>query len=290
MNDAGPHPADLHQPGDSPSLQEWERHFPGLFDNVSTLSGAANIILQLSNPAVGYGVKESTVRSGNVFVHPYKRGRTTFTYLAVAMAGTAEEKLAYRAAVDRSHEQVRSTEKSPVRYNAFDPELQLWVASCLYYGFRDVWSKLRGEPSRADTEKLLKMSEPLATTLQVPPERWHPSLDAFEAYWEKNLNAFTIDETLRAFLLRIAGLEFLGRPLSGLFGRFNRFVTTGFLPPQVREKMRLPWDARRQRHFDRLMRFFGFMNRLLPLAVRGLFLSLMLRDLRRRRKKGKPLV
>ena len=48
---------------------------------------------------------------------------------------TAEEKLAYRRAVNGAHAQVYSTDESPVEYNAFNPELQLWVAACLYWGF-----------------------------------------------------------------------------------------------------------------------------------------------------------
>ena len=40
--------------------------------------------MQLARPGVGYGVMESRVESGRVDLHPIKRARTTFTYLAVA--------------------------------------------------------------------------------------------------------------------------------------------------------------------------------------------------------------
>ena len=43
--------------------------------------------MQLARPEVGYGVIESPVESGSVFRHPYKRTRTTLTYLVVAMRG-----------------------------------------------------------------------------------------------------------------------------------------------------------------------------------------------------------
>ena len=114
-------------------------------------AGTANIIMQLSRPGVGHGVVESPVDSGKATLHPIKRARTTFTYLAVALWGTDVERKVYRNAVNGSHAQVRSTDASPVEYNAFDPDLQLWVAACLYRGLEDVHramfpdSNFRGE-------------------------------------------------------------------------------------------------------------------------------------------------
>jgi uncharacterized protein (DUF2236 family) len=77
-----------------------------LLNPAAVLLPAANVIMQLSAPPVGYGVVESPVDSGNVYKHPFKRARTTGTYLAAATVGT----------------------ESSVSYNAFDPRLQLWVA------------------------------------------------------------------------------------------------------------------------------------------------------------------
>ena len=54
---------------------------------VALLAGPANVIVQLARPGVGYGVMESRVESGRVGLHPIKRARTTFTYLAVATGG-----------------------------------------------------------------------------------------------------------------------------------------------------------------------------------------------------------
>src|SRR3954464_4613296 len=97
---------------------------------VGLLAGPANVIMQLSRPGVGYGVVESRVESGRADRHPIKRARTTFTYLAVANLGSDSQKAAYRRAVNKAHAQVYSTDESPVKYNAFDKDLQLWVAAC----------------------------------------------------------------------------------------------------------------------------------------------------------------
>src|SRR6476660_10602745 len=93
------------------------------------LAGPANVIMELSRPGVGHGVVESRVESGRIDRHPIKRARTTFTYLAVSVNGTAEQQAAYRRAVNGAHAQVYSTEESPVSYNAFDAELQMWVGA-----------------------------------------------------------------------------------------------------------------------------------------------------------------
>ena len=110
---------------------------------VALLSGPANVIMELARPGVGYGVKDSRVESGRADRHPIKRASTTFTYLAVATNGSDEQKAAFRRAVNRAHAQVYSTDDSPVEYNAFDKDLQLWVGACLYKGFVDVYRRLR---------------------------------------------------------------------------------------------------------------------------------------------------
>src|SRR5213076_1469666 len=58
----------------------------------SALYGAANVVMQLALLPVGRGVAESTVDSGRVDKHPYKRQRTTGQYLIVAMLGTEAER------------------------------------------------------------------------------------------------------------------------------------------------------------------------------------------------------
>lgn len=128
------------------------------------------MIAQLTLPAVGYGVYESKVETGNLFKHPVKRTRTTLTYLAVAAMGDAELRRKYRHAVSKSHAHVRSSSSSPVKYNAFDAKLQLWVAACLYRGWEDM-IRLYGDPS-VITEEAYRQGAIMGTTLQMPPEMW----------------------------------------------------------------------------------------------------------------------
>src|SRR6201998_1617412 len=139
---------------------------------VALLAGPANVIMQLARPGVGYGVLESRVESGRVDLHPIKRARTTFTYLAVAIAGSEAQKQAFRQAVNRAHAQVYSTPDSPVQYNALDVDLQLWVEARLYKGFVAIHRICIGELDGEDADRYYREGVALATTLQVPPERW----------------------------------------------------------------------------------------------------------------------
>src|SRR6185312_15660773 len=219
------------------------------FMGSALLAGPANVIMQLSIPAVGYGVMESRVESGRVDRHPIKRARTTFTYLAVATHGTDEQKAAFRRAVNRAHAQVYSLDDSPVKYNAFDPELQMWVAACLYKGAVDVYRLFIGEMDDETADAHYREGMTLGTTLQVPPEMWPQDRVAFDEYWRKSLEKVHIDDQVRKYLHGIATGR-TGLPVPRIIRRpmeqFSLLVTTGFLPQRFRDEMRYPWDARRQ--------------------------------------------
>lgn len=272
------------------TARDLDRMIPGVLDGLNILAGGANVILQLGWPGVGHGVAESRVESGSLLKHPFKRTRTTLTYLAVATMGTAAEKRAYAGAVNRVHARVHSTDQSPVRYSAMDPELQLWVAACLYYGFVDSLTKFRKAPAPEVAADFYRRAEGLGTMLQVRPGLWPADLEAYRAYWAQGLARVAIDGTVRRYLTDLAELRFLPKPLAFLFGRFNRFVTTGFLPPELRAAMGFDWDAGRERRFLRLTRRLGKVNALMPRVLRQAPYLYVLWDFRRRLRKGLPLV
>jgi uncharacterized protein (DUF2236 family) len=261
---------------------------------VALLAGPANVIMQLARPAVGYGVMESRVESGRVDLHPIKRARTTFTYLAVATGGSDAQKEAFRRAVNRAHAQVYSTADSPVQYNAFDIDLQLWVGACLYKGAVDVYRIFVGELEGADAERHYREGMALATTLQVPPERWPADRAAFDRYWQESLANVHIDDAVRDYLYPIAAGRARGvalpRRVQRLLDSSALLITTGFLPQRFRDEMRLPWDAAKQRRFDRLMAVLRTVNRMLPRFVRRFPFNVLLADVDRRIRTGRPLV
>ena len=261
---------------------------------IALLAGPANVIMQLARPGVGYGVLESRVESGRVDRHPIKRARTTFTYLAVANNGTDEQKAAFRRAVNRAHAQVYSTDESPVKYHAFDKDLQLWVAACLYKGAVDVYRLFVGEMDEATADRHYAEGMALGTTLQVPAEMWPADRAAFDGYWQRSLDQVHIDGTVREYLFPIAAGRMRGVKLPVAVQRrlddFNLLITTGFLPQRFRDEMQLPWDARRQRRFDRLMVVLRTVTHVMPRFVRQFPFNVLLKDLDWRIRTGRPLV
>ncbi len=200
--------------------------------------------MQLASPGVGYGVLESPVDSGNVYKHPFKRARTTGTYLAAATIGTDADRDLIRAEVDRVHAQVRSTSSSPVSYNAFDPQLQLWVAACLYRYYIDQHEFLYGPLDDDAADAVYADAKKLGTTLQVRADMWPPDRVAFDEFWKRSLDELRIDPPVREHLHGVAAMAFLPAPLRLLAGRFNLFATTGFLPSGVPRAYAVAVDRR----------------------------------------------
>lgn len=266
----------------------------GAMMGVGLLAGAANVVMQLSRPGVGYGVVESRVESGRIDRHPVKRARTTFTYLAVSAQGTAKQQAAFRRAVNGAHAQVYSTEESPVSYNAFDPGLQMWVGACMYRGVVDIYKIFVGEPDAQAARQLFSQGIALGTMLQVPREMWPADQAAFDRYWEESMADVHIGDDVRDFLWPIAAGRVRGAKLPASVQRrmddFNLLITGGFLPQRFRDEMRLQWDDEKQRRFDQMMKRLRFVNDLLPGVVREFPFNAMLKDLDWRIRTGRPLV
>jgi uncharacterized protein (DUF2236 family) len=261
-----------------------------LLNPAATLLPAANVIMQLALPGVGYGVLESPVDSGNVYKHPFKRARTTGTYLAVATIGTETDRALIRSALDSVHRHVRSTASSPLSYNAFDPKLQLWVASCLYRYFVDQHEFLHGPLDDAQADAVYHDAKRLGTTLQVPERMWPPDRVAFDEYWKRTLDELHIDPPVREHLRGVATLAFLPWPLRVLAGPLNLFATTGFLAPEFRAMMALDWSQSQQRRFEWLLRALRLADRLIPHRAWIFGYELYLRDIRSRARRGRRIV
>lgn len=261
-----------------------------LLNPAAMLLPAANVIMQLARPGVGYGVLESPVDSGNVYQHPFKRARTTGTYLAVATIGTESDRTMIREAVDVAHRQVRSTTASPVSYNAFDPKLQLWVAACLYRYFVEQHEFLHGPLDDASADIVYQDGKRLGTTLQVPERMWPPDRIAFDEYWKRSLDELRIDPPVREHLYGVASVAFLPWPLRTLAGPLNLFATTGFLAPEFRALMRLDWSPSQQRRFELLLSTLRLADRLIPHQAWLLGYQIYLWDMRFRARRGWPVV
>ncbi|MDH6242479.1 oxygenase MpaB family protein [Mycobacterium sp. OTB74] len=255
------------------------------FDFWTGAASAANVIMQLSRAGVGYGVVESKVDSGSLFKHPWKRLRTTTQYLAVAVLGNDDDRAAYRAAVDAAHRQVRSGPDSPVQYNAFDRDLQMWVAACLFVGLEDGYQLLRGEMTADQAERFYRSAHTLGTTLQVTADQWPPTRTDFDTYWTEACAQISMDDTVRGYLMDLVNLRMINPVVALLFRPLLKFLTGGFLAPVFRDAMGMSWGRGRQWCFESLFLLVAFVNRFLPVFIRQGGSYLLVADVRRRVRK-----
>ena len=179
----------------------------------------------------------------------------------MAILGRPDDRAAFREAVNSSHRHVKSAVNSPVRYNAFDPELQMWLAACLFVGLEDTYQLLRGRMTVEQAEQFYKSAWTLGTTLQVTEDQWPPTRADFDAYWVDACRRVAIDEQVRAYLQDLLNLRMINPVLALPFRPLLKFLTIGFLAPVFRDAMGAQWIDFKQRQFERLFLLVAFVNR-----------------------------
>jgi uncharacterized protein (DUF2236 family) len=246
-----------------------------------TLAGGGRaLLLQIAHPAVGRGVVEHSDFASRLM----DRFDGTMLYLTASMFGTPEELRAMRRIVNRAHAPVRggaagASTPRPA-YNAYDPELQLWVAATLYQTMMELHRRVFGELTEAQADAAYRELAQALSNLQLSPDEWPASRAAFDDYWMRMVNALRVDDQVLAVSRQILyprGVPWWLRPTLPVV----RLLTAGLLPEAARREFQLPWDAGRQRRFDRLMRWTVALYPRLPLRVRHLPRDRYLAKLRR---------
>jgi uncharacterized protein (DUF2236 family) len=261
-----------------------------LLSGWSLLLAGTNVCLQLGQRPVGHGVAKSRVISGSLIHNHVKRTRTTLAYVVISMFGTEAEQNQLRSEINRVHSMVHSLPSDSVKYDAFDPDLQLWVAACLFHGLLDSTTFLYGSPDEALRKELYQHSLRYATGVQVKPEQWPANIDEFEQYWQRKLQTIQYDDVSRSFLLHFISLRFLPTPWPTLIGHLHRIMSTGFLPVLVRQRLQAPWSASDRLIFAVVSSLVWCLNRTLPAAIRAFPLNLVLADTKRRMAAGVRVV
>src|ERR1039458_847122 len=261
-----------------------------LISGLALAPAGANVIMQLSRLPIGHTIVESTVDSGSLRKHPIKRTRTTLAYIMVALSGTEYERAVIRREVNARHRLVRSDHDSAVAYDALDPELQLWVAACMFHGVIDAVTSFIGPVNDAQFATLLRHCSRFAPPLQVSASRWPEDRSTFDDYWAKSICEVSMDDVTRAYLRGLASLDFLPAPLARTLGPSHRFLTVGFLPSPFREELGLSWTPRDQKRFEKIVYSAGMVNRHLPRALREFPWNLIELDTRRRIARGRSVL
>ncbi len=226
--------------------------------------GGAAILLQLAHPAVGRGVARHSDFTGR----PLDRLFGTLDYVYAVAFGDQEMVDFVVRGVNRAHGPVHDRTSTP-GYNAFDPQLQLWVAATLYYAAMQVQERLRGPLDAESAEAVYRDYAALGARLQMPLEHWPADRVAFERYWNEAVGGLQATAESAAVIESLLHPRTLPRPLRGAMPLI-RLLSTGLLPASVRELHDLPWGGRQQARFDRTIAVLRVLYPRLPRRLRHL--------------------
>lgn len=230
------------------------------------LAGAGRaILLQLANPAVGYGVVERSSFS----VDPLRRLHGTLSYIYALSNGTAAQRKSVRRHVQNAHRPVKSngSDTAPA-YNAADPQQQLWVAATLYDSAAQSYERVFPALSEADAESIYQSYAILGTALGMPAELWPPSRAEFARYWAEQLTQLRVDATVQGVAAELLAAKNAPRWVK-LLMPLARFLTAGLLPPEVRDMYGFVWTPFKERLLNFLFGAVRVLIRLTPLTIRS---------------------
>jgi uncharacterized protein (DUF2236 family) len=226
--------------------------------------GGRAILLQIADPAVGHGVADHS----DFASRPLDRLHATLTFVYAVACGTPEDVEIVRRRVDRAHGPVHGAggASSPA-YNAFDPELQLWVAATLYDSAMAVHELVFGPPADSDADTIYAQYAGLGTALQMPAALWPRDRAAFNRYWQERISELTTDAATRAVVHQLLYPR-TGPALLRAAMPLGRLVTVGLLPARVRQLYGLSWNRTLQKRFDRVFRLIAAVYPRLPRRLR----------------------
>ncbi|MCW2760432.1 MAG: hypothetical protein JWR85_633 [Marmoricola sp.] len=253
-----------------------------IIDESMLLLGAGSTVLyQLALLGVGRGVAEHST----TLARPLDRLRTTLTYVYVMTLGTQQERDAVAEMVNRMHGPVRGD-----GYTAFDRDLQLWVAATLAHNGIFIHEKAHGPMSHATKQQIYRDSQVFGTALQVREEDWPATYADFEKYWDHTIaTQLTSEPLVRDYVRALLSTKGQPLPLKPAVGLQN-LMTAGNLPPEVRDVLGLSWSWRRQKLYDLFWSVHNLVYPVLPAFVRKEHARLVLRDFRRRMRKGRRVI
>jgi uncharacterized protein (DUF2236 family) len=223
---------------------------PGLFDedsitrrvnreNILLLGGGRALLMQLAHPKVAAGVDEHS----DFRAHPIRRLRRTIRMTMAIVFGDRETALGAARAVNQVHANVRGR-----NYRALDPDLLLWVHATLADTALVTYETFVQRLQPREREDFYEEFKLLGELLGIPRDRFPDGYSDFHVYLDRMMSA---DGPVRVDgrALELAA-HILRPPLRLLPGPAMfpmNVVTTGLLPPSLREQYRLPWGRGEQR-------------------------------------------
>lgn len=233
-------------------------------------AGAA-VAWQMALPGVGRGVAAHS----QTLQRPLARLRATLAFLYAVSIGDKTDRDAIAAHINRAHRGVKGN-----GYNAFDPELQLWVAATLYQGALQMYELFVGQVPVASRQSLYRQAWAFGRTLQVRDEQWPPTVGAFDQWWQQQQAVLSVEPAPRQYLQALLDGRHASwwlRPALPL----QSFATRALLPEQLRHAYGLAWDSRDEQRWQRFKRWAPRLYWKIPAFIRHCPARYYLKQLRR---------
>jgi uncharacterized protein (DUF2236 family) len=209
-------------------------------ENILLLGGGRALLMQLAHPKVAAGVDEHSDFRAN----PIRRLRRTVLMTMAIVFGERETALAAARAVNQVHGRVRGED-----YRALDPDLLLWVHATLVDSALVTYEAFVQRLTASQREDFYQESKLAGELLGIPRARFPARLGDFNQYMERMVEDAEVRVTPRAHELARLVLRPPLRLVPGPVMVPFEVVTTGLLPPALREAYGLPWGRRQQRAF-----------------------------------------
>lgn len=223
-------------------------------ERVVAFSGVRALLMQACDPVAVVGFE----RHSAIFDDPMARLQRTDERMSRIYFGSAEEAERTGRIVRAMHRRVRGTvpeDYGPVRagtpYDASDPELGLWVLASLADSALLYYERTFGRLPDAEPERYWAEYRLVGELLGLPADSMPATLADLRAYVAGRLKdgSLWISEDRR----ERAKAMVLEPPLRGWartavlpLTEAVRLITTGMLPPQLREMLGMSWDPARE--------------------------------------------
>jgi uncharacterized protein (DUF2236 family) len=226
------------------------------------LAGGRALLMQIAHPKVAAGVAEHSHFQDN----PLGRLHRT---MSAMWSIVFDEKTVARAALERVENRHRNvygivpdTESycAGSRYDAFDPDLLLWVHATLIDSAMVAYDLFVRPLSTTEKISYYEDSKKLAALFEISETNVPSSLAKFEVYMDQMLTggAIAVGPTAKKLARDILyARPWIFKPV----GPFFRFVTAGLLPERLRQEYDLQWSESKARAF---MRLAGVIRRVIP--------------------------
>lgn len=247
----GPPPGSHHPPLLADNADD-----PGLFGPESVTwrlgreplllaGGGRALLMQVAHPLVAQGVVDHSDYQRD----PFGRLVRTVRWLVAVTFGTTAEAHAASRQVREVHAVVRgtlhagnATGNAPpgTPYAATDPELSRWVLATIVQSMLVTYTATVGPVATADADTFVREWRAVAPLVHVHKQDTWDTAQALHDYVDSMINAITPVPASREAATVVLHPPLPTRALRPAFSTVA-FLTTGLLPPQLRDAYRLRW-------------------------------------------------